>query len=140
MNPTADFFAQAILDDAGYLCFIWLYFQRSNFRFDLSADFLTGNVDKRCQMRQGNGLAAILVGGDLRDDLCCDVAGRRKAVRTFNQCAGNHRTVLEHIFQVDQIAVMHMLCEVVCVMEVDDSFVLRLDDFFREEETVRDIA
>ena len=104
-----------------------------------AADLLPGNIDERSQMCQGNGLAAILVRGDLRDDLGCNVAGRGEAVRLFNQRAGNDCTVLEHVLQIDQIAVVHVLGEIIRVVEVDDALVVRVNDVLRQQHAGRQI-
>ena len=56
-------------------------------------------------------------------------------MRFFDHSTGDNSSVLQHIFQVDQIAVVHMLCEVVGVMKVDDSFLVRLDDVSREQQS-----
>ena len=66
-------------------------------------------------------LSAVLVTCDLRNDLGRNVACRGKAVRLLDQCLADDRTVLEHILEIDQIAVMHMLRVVVRIMEMDDT-------------------
>ena len=43
------------------------------------------------------------------------------------------RSVLEHVLQVDQIAVVHVLRIVIGIMEVDDPRLVRLDDILRQE-------
>ena len=90
-------------------------------------------------MCQGNGLAAVLVGCHLGDDLGRNVAGRGKAVGTLDEGAGNDRTVLEHVLQVDQVAVMHMLCKIIAVMEMDDTFVVCVNDILGQQHTLSEI-
>ena len=46
----------------------------------------------------------------------------------LDERAGDDRAVLQHVLQVDQVAVVHMLREVIGVVEVDDALVVRLDD------------
>ena len=57
-------------------------------------------------------------------------------MRFFNHGVGNNRTVLEHIFQIDQIAVVHVLCEIVGVVEVDDTLFMRFDNIFGQQNTL----
>ena len=61
-------------------------------------------------------------------------------MRTLDQRAGNDRAVLQHILQIDQIAVMHMLGKVVAVMEMDNPLVVRLYNIGRQQDTVGNIA
>ncbi len=58
-------------------------------------------------------------------------------MRFFNHCIGNDRTVLEHILQIHQIAVVHMLCEIVGVMEVNNPILVRLDNIFGQQNAFR---
>ena len=58
-------------------------------------------------------------------------------MRLFNQRAGNDRAVLQHILQIDQIAVVHMLGEIIRVVEVDDALVVRVDDVLRQQHAGR---
>ena len=90
-------------------------------------------------MRKADALSAILVAGNLRDDLGRDVAGCGKAVRALDQCLADHGAVLQHILQVYKIAVVHMLCKIVGVMEVDDSLLIRLNNIFRKKKSSREI-
>ena len=90
-------------------------------------------------MRKADALSAILVAGNLRDDLGRDVAGCGEAVRALDQCLADHGAVLQHILQVYKIAVVHMLCKIVGVMEVDDSLLIRLNNIFRKKKSSREI-
>ena len=58
----------------------------------------------------------------------------------LDQGPGDHGAVLQHILQVDQIAVVHMLGKVVAVMEVDDPLVVGLHDIGGQQDAVGDIA
>ena len=84
-------------------------------------------------MRQGDGLPAVLVGGDLRNDLGRDVAGGGEAVRLLDQRPGDDGAVLQHVLQVHQIAVVHVLGIVIGVMEMDDALAVRLGDILGQK-------
>ena len=139
LHAAADLVAQPGLDDLGDRLLRRLHAEGLDLLQDGPADLLPGDVDERRQVRQRNGLAAILVGGDLRDDLRGDVAGRGEAVRLFDERAGDDRAVLQHILEIDQIAVVHVLGEVIRVVEVDDALVMRLDDVLRQQHAGRQI-
>ncbi len=79
-------------------------------------------------MSQADTLAAVLVGSHLSDDLSGDIAGGGKAVGPLNLGAGDDRAVLQHILQVDQVAVVHVLRKVVGIVEVDQALIVCLDD------------
>ena len=90
-------------------------------------------------MRQGNGLAAILVRGYLRNDLCGNVAGSGKAVRPLDKGTGNDGAILQHILQIDQITVMHMLGKIVAVVEVDDPLPVSFHDLSGQQQALTEI-
>ena len=90
-------------------------------------------------MRKADALAAVLVACDLRDDLRRDIAGRGEAVRLLDQRAGDDRAVLQHILEVYEVAVMHVLRKIIAVVEVDDSLLVRLDDLLRQQDAARDV-
>ena len=48
-------------------------------------------------------------------------------------------TVLQHVFEVDEVAVVHVLREIVGVVEVDDAGLMRVDNLFRQQHTSRQI-
>ena len=48
-------------------------------------------------------------------------------------------SVLEHVLKVDEITVVHVLCIVVCIVEVNDAFLVRIDDLLRKQQTGRDV-
>ena len=75
-------------------------------------------------MGQRNGLATVLGGSNLGDDLRRDIAGRREAVRLLNERARDNGAVLEHILQVHQVAVMHVLGKVVRIVEVNQALIV----------------
>ena len=61
-------------------------------------------------------------------------------MRSFDEGAGDDGAVLQHILQIDQIAIVHMLGEVVAIVEMDDALVMRLDDIGGQQDAVGDIA
>ena len=61
-------------------------------------------------------------------------------MRSLKHRPGDDRAVLEHILEIDEVAVVHMLREIVGVMEVYDAFLMRLDNVRREKETVGQVA
>ena len=91
-------------------------------------------------MRQADALPTVLAGGYLCDDLGRNVAGGGETVGLINAGTADDRTVLEHIFQVDQVAVVHMLCEVVGVVEMDNAVLVCLYDILGKEQTVGDVT
>ena len=103
------------------------------------AELLTADVNEGSEMRKANALTAVLAGGNLRDDLCCDVAGSGEAVRLFDHGAADNGAVLKHILQVDEVAVVHMLSEIVRVVEVDDALLVCGNDFLGKKDSLCDI-
>jgi len=91
---------------------------------DLAADLLARDVDERREVRERDRLPAVLARSDLRDDLRGDVAGGGEAVWALDERARDHGAVLQHVVEVDEIAVVHVLREVVGVVEVDDALVV----------------
>ena len=59
-------------------------------------------------------------------------SGGGEAVGFLDIGAGDDGAVLEHIFQVDQVAVVHVLCEVVGIVEVDQPLLVSLYDVGRQ--------
>ena len=60
-------------------------------------------------------------------------------MRLLNQGAGNDGTVLQHIFQIYQVAVVHMLRIVVRVVEVDDTGLVGGHDLLGQEDAAGDV-
>ena len=84
-------------------------------------------------MGQADGLAAVLVGGHLGHDLGGDVAGGGEAVGLLDQGAGDNGAVLQHVLQVHQVAVVHMLGEIIGVVEMDDALLMGLHDILGQQ-------
>ena len=49
-------------------------------------------------------------------------------MRLFNIGAGDDGAVLQHVFQVDQVAVVHVLGKVVRIVEMDQALLMGFDD------------
>ena len=128
LDTAADFVAQTVLDDLVHLVGGGLKTQRVDLGKNLATNLLTAHLDERRQMRKRDGLAAVLAAGHLSDDLRGDVTRRAEAVRTLDERAGDDRAVLQHVLEVHEVAVVHMLGEVIRVVEVDDAFFVGLHD------------
>ena len=100
-------------------------------------DLFAADIHKRRQMGKRNALSAVLIRSHLRDNLRGDIARRGKAVRFLDQRTGNHRAVLQHVFKIYKIAVMHVLREIIGVVEVNDAFVVRGYNIFGQQNTPR---
>ena len=57
----------------------------------------------------------------------------------LNPGLADHGAVLQHILQIDQIAVVHVLCEIVGVVEMDDALLVRLHDVGGQQQTLGQI-
>ena len=90
-------------------------------------------------MGQGDGLAAVLVGSHLGHDLGGDVAGGGEAVGPLNEGPGDDGAVLQHVLQVHQVAVVHVLGEVVGVVEVDDALLMGLHDLLGQQQPLAEV-
>ena len=109
-----------------------------NFHFfsNFGADLFPGNLYERREVREGNTLSAVLVACHLRDDLGRDVAGCGKAVGLFNFGFADDSTVLQHVLEVYEVAVVHVLCEVVGIVKVDQTLLVGLYDVGRQQKTL----
>ena len=140
LDAAADFVAQAVLDDLIELFLIRLETDRLHLRLHDLADLFARRLHKRGEVREADRLAAVLVRRDLGDDLRRDIAGGREAVRLLNQRTGDHGAVLQHVLEVHEVAVMHVLRVVVGVVEVNQAFLMRLHDVLREQDARRQVA
>ena len=127
---------EAFFHDLGDLFRAGLGAQLTDFVQHFGADFVAGNLDERSQMSQADALPAVLVAGYLRDDLGGDIAGGGEAMGLLNPGLADHGAVLQHILQIDQIAVVHVLCEIVGVVEMDDALLVRLHDVGGQQQTL----
>ena len=53
--------------------------------------------------------------------------------------AGDDRAVLQHVFQVHQIAVVHVLGEIVGIMEMDDALLVGLHNLLGQQNALSQI-
>ena len=60
-------------------------------------------------------------------------------MRFFNHRFGNDRAVLEHVLQIHKVTVVHMLGEIVGVVEVDNPLFVRFDNVFGKQNTFREV-
>ena len=133
LDAALDFLAQTTLDDLLDLVLVGLDAQHLELGIGLAANLLAGDVDEGREVRERDGLAAVLAARHLGDDLRGDVARGGEHVRTLDESARDDRAVLQHVLEIDEVAVVHVLGEVVGVVEVDDTAVVGLDDLARQE-------
>ena len=57
----------------------------------------------------------------------------------LDQRSGDDGAVLQHILQIDQVAVVHMLGVIIRVMEVDDALIVGLHDVLGQQNAVGDV-
>ncbi|OPZ17877.1 MAG: hypothetical protein BWZ04_02767 [Firmicutes bacterium ADurb.BinA205] len=91
-------------------------------------------------MCKADGLSAVLIRGDLCNDLRCDIAGSRKAVRLLNHSTGYHCAVLKHILQIHQTAIVHRLCDVVQIVYMNDPVIMGGDHILRKQESAANVS
>ena len=103
------------------------------------ADLLPAHLHEGSQVGQADGLAAVLVGGHLRDDLGGNVTGGGEGMGLLDKGAGNNRAVLEHILQIDEVAVVHMLGIVIGVVEVDDARLVGGHNLLGQQDALGDV-
>ena len=104
-----------------------------------SADLFPTDLHKGRQVGQADGLAAVLGGGYLGYNLGGDVAGSGEAVGLLNHGAADHGTVLQHILQVHQVAVVHVLGKVIAVMEVNNARLVSLHNILGQQNALGDV-
>ena len=57
----------------------------------------------------------------------------------FDHGAGDNGAVLQHVLQVHQVAVVHVLGEIVGVVEMDDALLMSLHNILRQQQAVGDV-
>ena len=57
----------------------------------------------------------------------------------LDERAGDDRAVLQHILQIDQIAVVHVLGIIIRIMEMDDALLMGLNDIRRQQKPAGNI-
>ena len=126
LNAAVDLAAQAAFHDLTLA--LGRDIQTFHLGLDLGSDLLAGDVHEGGKMGQADALTAVLVGSHLCNDLGGDVAGGGEAVGLLDIGAGDDGAVLEHIVQIDEVTVVHVLGKIVGVVEVDKAFLMRLND------------
>ena len=53
-------------------------------------------------------------------------------MRPVDPCPADHRSVLQHVLKIDQIAVVHMLRKIIRIMKMDDPLLVRLHNITRQ--------
>ena len=86
-------------------------------------------------MCQSKRLSAILIAGYLSNNLSGYITRSKKAMWLFDQCLTDNRTILEHIFQIDQITVMLSLSKIIGIMKMNDSFLMGSYDLLWKKHT-----
>ena len=51
----------------------------------------------------------------------------------LDQRLADDRSILQHVLQVDQVAVMLLLCKIIGVVKMNDSLFMGTHDFFRKQ-------
>ena len=140
LHAAADLLPQALFRDGVDLILRHRHAHGVKLLPHAGADLIAAHLHEGRQMCQGDGLAAVLVGSHLCHDLGGDVAGGGEAVGPFDQGAGDDGAVLQHILQIHQIAVVHMLGIIVAVVEVDDTLAVRLHNILRQQDALAEVA
>ena len=103
------------------------------FIINIGLNLLTANIDKRSQMGKGFTLTTILTACDLRHNLRCHITSSSKRMGLFDQSAVDYCTVLQHIFEIHQTAIVHTLYIIVGIMEMDNALVVCILNIFRQK-------
>ena len=56
-------------------------------------------------------------------------------MRLLDHCSRDDSSVLEHVFKVYKVAVVHVLSEIVGIMEMDNAFLMCFNDLCRKKYT-----
>ena len=139
LDARFDFFLQPSFHDFFNDAFIHGFAGFFSFCNHFFCDFLAADIHEGSQMSQGKGLAAVLVRCHLGHDLGGYIAGGEEGMGLLNQSLADDRAVLQHVFQVDEVAVVFPLGEIVGVMEMDDAFFMGLHDFLRQQQSSGEI-
>ena len=81
-------------------------------------------------------LPAVLAARDSGDHLCHDRTRDLETLRALDQFPIHHRTIFQHVPDVDQTAVEDRLYEVIHIVEMQHAFLMCLYDLFRQEDTL----
>ena len=139
LHAPADLLPQTGLHQLMDLLLAGIHADGRHLRQDDAADLLAADLHKGGQVGQTDGLAAVLVGGHLGHDLGGDVAGGGEGMGLFDHGAGDNGAVLQHVLQVHQVAVVHMLGEIVGVVEMNDALLMGLHNILGQQNALGDI-
>ena len=91
-------------------------------------------------MTHGDRLSTILARSDLGYNLAGNGASDGETMRGIDMSARNAGSVLKHILEVNEVAVVLVLGKIVGVVEVDDALAVSLDDVVAKQITARIIT
>ena len=84
------------------------------------------------QMPHVNRLTAILAGSNGSDNLGHYVTGYLEALGRFNHLAVHHRTIVQHVADINQAAVENRLDKIIHIVKMDYAFIMGFGNFFRQ--------
>ena len=90
-------------------------------------------------MGQSKGLSAILVTGHLGYDLCSHITCREKALWCIDHSLADHRSILKHVLQVNEVTVMLSLSKIVRIMKMNDPLFVCLYNIRWKQQTAGQI-
>ena len=139
LDARLDLFLQAAFHDLGDDGFIHRFAGFPALCIDLFFDLLAADVYEGSEVCEGEGLSAVLVRSDLRDDLRRDIARGEEGVRLFDHGLADDGAILQHVFQIDEVTVVLALGEIVGVMEMDDALFVCFHDLLREQQAAGEV-
>ena len=139
LDAGLDLFLQAAFHDLGDDVFIHRFAGFPALCEDFFSDLLAADVYEGSEVREREGLSAVLVRSDLRDDLRRDIARGEEGVRLFDHGLADDGTILQHVFQIDEVTVVLALGEIVSVVEMDDALLVRFHDLLREQQAAGEV-
>ena len=90
-------------------------------------------------MCQRNTLSPILGTCNLGNTLGCNIAGSLKALWLINHGLTDYGSILQHILQINQTAVMHMLCKIIGIVEMYNSLLMGFYNILWQKEALGNI-
>ena len=126
LNPALNLVLEPLVDHVVELGIAQVKLRRLGQLTDFLLELLSAHLYKRRKMCKGDGLPAVLAGGDLRDNLGRNIAGGGERMGPINLRPADNSSVLEHILKVHEVTVVHVLGKVIRIVEVDNSCVMRL--------------
>ena len=140
LNALVDLVAKPLLNNGVELVVGHLNAHFLDLGAGLAADLLPRDLNERSEVGKADALTAVLVARYLSDDLGRDVARGRKAVGLLDKGIADHGSVLEHILEIYEVAVVHMLGKIVGIVEVDYALLIGLDNVGREQHSLCKVA